>query len=115
MGSVIEEVRDGHPERMIARVAVRGVVLDRRREPFGGEPSTSHPGYRTWIHSMIEDQVRNHDLDGFMWCNERNSPLDTLIQGGAPGDFSPDSRREAAERGVNVEACRQAPPSGFCR
>jgi hypothetical protein len=34
--------------------------------------------------------------------------LDTLIQGGAPGDFSPDSRREAAERGVNVEACRQA-------
>jgi hypothetical protein len=75
---------------------------------FGGEPSTSHPGYRTWIHSMIEDQVRNHDLDGFMWCNERNSPLDTLIQGGAPGDFSPDSRREAAERGVNVEACRQA-------
>jgi hypothetical protein len=75
---------------------------------FGGEPSTSHPGYRTWIHSMIEDQVRNHDLDGFMWCNERNSPLDTLIQGGAPGDFSHASRREAAERGVNVEACRQA-------
>jgi hypothetical protein len=34
--------------------------------------------------------------------------LDTLIQGGAPGDFSPDSRREAAERGVNVEACCQA-------
>jgi hypothetical protein len=57
---------------------------------------------------MIEDQVRNHDLDGFMWCNERNSPLDTLIQGGAPGDFSTHSRREAAERGVNVEACRQA-------
>ena len=44
---------------------------------------------------MIEDQVRNHDLDGVMWCNERYSPLDTLIQGGAPGDFSEASRREA--------------------
>ena len=75
---------------------------------IGGEPSTSNPGYRKWIHSMIEDQVRNHDLDGLMWCNERYSPLDTLIQGGAPGDFSEASRREAVERGINVEACRQA-------
>lgn len=75
---------------------------------FGGEPSTSHPGYRSWIHSMIEDQVRNHDIDGVMWCNERNSPLDTLIQGGAPGDFSPAARREAEERGVPVERCREA-------
>ncbi len=51
---------------------------------LGSEPSTANPGYRSWIHSMIEDQVRNYDLDGVMWCNERNSPLDTLIQGGAP-------------------------------
>ena len=75
---------------------------------FGSEPSTSDPGYRSWIHSMVEDQVRNHPIDGVMWCNERNSPLDTLIQGGAPGDFSPTARREAQDRGVNVEACRQA-------
>ena len=75
---------------------------------IGGSPSTSNPGYRKWIHSMIEDQVRNHDIDGVMWCNERNSPLDTLIQGDAPGDFSEAARHEANERGINVEACRQA-------
>lgn len=75
---------------------------------LGSDPSTSHPGYRNWILSMIEDQVRNHDIDGVMWCNERNSPLDTLIQGGAPGDFSSHSRREAMERGIDVEACRKA-------
>lgn len=75
---------------------------------IGGEPSTSNPEYRRWVHSMIEDQVRNHPLDGVMWCNERNSPLDTLIQGGAPGDFSEQARREATERGINVEACRNA-------
>ncbi|TRL41211.1 hypothetical protein [Rhizobium straminoryzae] len=75
---------------------------------IGSDPSTSHPGYRNWILSMIEDQVRNHDIDGVMWCNERNSPLDTLIQGGAPGDFSSHARREAMERGIDVEACRKA-------
>ena len=75
---------------------------------LGGEPSTSHPDYRTWIHSIVEDQVRNHPIDGVMWCNERNSPLDTLIQGGAPGDFSAPARREAMERGIDVEACRRA-------
>jgi hypothetical protein len=75
---------------------------------LSGEPSTSNPGYRTWIHSMIEDQVRNHDIDGLMWCNERNSPLDTLIQGGCPGDFSAPARVEAQARGIDVEACRRA-------
>lgn len=75
---------------------------------LSGEPSTSNPGYRTWIHSMIEDQVRNHDIDGLMWCNERNSPLDTLIQGGCPGDFSAPARAEAQARGIDVEACRRA-------
>lgn len=75
---------------------------------LGSDPSTSHPDYRNWILSMIEDQVRNYDIDGVMWCNERNSPLDTLIQGGAPGDFSTHARKEAMERGIDVEACRRA-------
>ena len=75
---------------------------------LSGEPSTSNPGYRSWIHSMIEDQVRNHDIDGLMWCNERNSPLDTLIQGGCPGYFSAPARAEAQARGIDVEACRRA-------
>ena len=75
---------------------------------MGGEPSTSHPAYRQWIHSMIEDQVRNYDLDGVMWCNERRSPLDQMIAGQAPGDFSPSARREAIERGIDVERVRIA-------
>ena len=73
-----------------------------------GEPSTSHPAYRQWVHSMIEDQVRNHDLDGVMWCNERRSPLDQMIAGQAPGDFSVHARREALERGIDVERVRIA-------
>jgi hypothetical protein len=73
---------------------------------FGSEPSTSNPDYRHWIMSMIEDQVRNYDLDGVMWCNERRSPLDQMMVGQAPGDFSEAARREALERGIDVERVR---------
>ncbi|MEX2502609.1 MAG: hypothetical protein WD336_09550 [Trueperaceae bacterium] len=75
---------------------------------IGGEPSTSNPDYRAWIHGMIEDQARNYDLDGVMWCNERRSPLDQLIAGQAPTDFSAAARHEATERGIDVERVRIA-------
>jgi len=75
---------------------------------IGGEPSTSNPDYRNWILSMVEDQVRNYDLDGVMWCNERRSPLDQLIAGQAPTDFSQPACREAIERGIDVERVRIA-------
>ncbi len=75
---------------------------------MGAEPSTSHPAYRQWIHAMIEDQARNYDLDGVMWCNERRSPLDQMIAGQTPGDFSVHARREALERGIDVERVRIA-------
>ncbi len=75
---------------------------------FGSEPSTSNPDYRRWIMSMVEDQVRNYDLDGVMWCNERRSPLDQMIAGQTPGDFGEGARREALERGIDVERVRLA-------
>ena len=57
---------------------------------------------------MIEDQCRNYDIDGVMWCNERRSPLDQLMVGDAPGDFSEASRREALQQGIDVERVRSA-------
>ena len=74
----------------------------------GSEPSTSNPDYRHWIHSMVEDQCRNHAIDGVMWCNERRSPLDQMIAGQAPTDFSPASSQEATGRGIDVEGVRLA-------
>lgn len=78
-------------------------VFGRRKD----EPSTSNPDYRAWMHAIVEDQVRRYDIDGLMWCNERNSPLDQMMQGQAPGDFSEPARAEAIARGVDVEACRR--------
>ena len=75
---------------------------------IGSEPSTVNPDYRNWILGMVEDQVRNYDLDGVMWCNERRSPLDQMIAGQAPTDFGAATRREAHERGIDVERVRAA-------
>ena len=43
-----------------------------------------------------------------MWCNERNSPLDRMMQGQAPGCFCATCRHEAVERGIDVERVRLA-------
>jgi hypothetical protein len=73
-----------------------------------GEPCTSNPAYRRWWHALVEDQCRSYDIDGIMWCNERNSPLDRMIQGQAPGCFCEHCRREGLERGIDVERARAA-------
>ena len=74
----------------------------------GGEPCTSNPDYRLWWHGIIEEHAREYDIDGMMWCNERNSPLDRMMQGQAPGCFCQHCRREAGERGIDVERVRAA-------
>ncbi len=73
-----------------------------------GEPCTSNPDYRRWWHGLIEQHCREYDIDGIMWCNERNSPLDRMMQGQAPGCFCPQCRHEAAERNIDVERTRIA-------
>jgi hypothetical protein len=73
-----------------------------------GEPCTSNPDYRRWWHGVVEEHCRNYDIDGIMWCNERNSPLDRMMQGQAPGCFCQHCRREAIERGIDVERVRIA-------
>ncbi len=73
-----------------------------------GEPCTSHPDYRHWWHGIIEQHARDYDIDGIMWCNERNSPLDRMMQGQQPGCFCAHCRREARERGIDVERVRAA-------
>jgi hypothetical protein len=75
---------------------------------YAGEPCTSNPDYRRWWHGIVEEHVRNYDIDGIMWCNERNSPLDRMMQGQPPGCFCPHCRREAIERGIDVERVRTA-------
>lgn len=75
---------------------------------FSTEPCINNPQYRTWWFSIIEDYCRNYDIDGIMWCNERRSPLDNLIAGRAPNCFCEHCRREALQRGIDVERVKIA-------
>ncbi len=75
---------------------------------YAGEPCTGNPDYRRWWHGILEEHCRNYDIDGIMWCNERNSPLDRMMQGQAPGCFCTHCRREALDRNIDVERTRFA-------
>jgi len=70
---------------------------------YGKQPCTSHPDYRRWWHSMIEDHCANYDIDGIMWCNERRSPLDLMVAGRAPACFCEYCLDEAKKRGLDVD------------
>jgi hypothetical protein len=74
----------------------------------GPQPCTSNPDYRLWWHGVVEEHCREYDIDGIMWCNERHSPLDRMMQGRAPGCFCAQCRREATERGIDVERVKLA-------
>ena len=73
---------------------------------ISAEPCINNPDYRRWWYSLIEDYCRCYDIDGIMWCNERRSPLDNLIAGRPPNCFCEHCRREATERGIDVERVR---------
>ncbi len=75
---------------------------------FSAEPCINNPDYRRWWYSIIEDYCRNYDIDGIMWCNERRSPLDNLIAGRPPNCFCEHCRREATQRGIDVERVKLA-------
>ncbi len=74
----------------------------------GPEPCTNNPNYRLWWHAMVEDQCRSYDIDGLMWCNERRSPLDLMIQGSAPACFCEHCRGHALQRGIDIERVRNS-------
>jgi hypothetical protein len=72
------------------------------------EPCINNPAYRTWWYSIIEDYCRSYDIDGVMWCNERRSPIDNLLVGNVPNCFCSHCRREATERGIDVNRVQAA-------
>ncbi|HVX42246.1 MAG TPA: hypothetical protein VHC49_00075 [Mycobacteriales bacterium] len=74
-----------------------------------GRPTTrpcfNNPDYRNWHLGIVEDYVKNYDLDGLAWCSERPGPLNLAIQGpitpGLLSCFCPHCKAIAAERGID--------------
>ena len=100
---------DGHGS--IQNVDIPNIVNCLETDLFGRiseEPSTFNKDYRNWIKAIIEDQCKSYDIDGVMWCNERCSPLDQLIQGIVPTDFSVDFENYAVTKDIDVDKVKES-------
>jgi hypothetical protein len=66
-------------------------------------PSLLNPHYKTWWRSVIEDWFQNHDLSGFLWGIERQSPLMDIFRADSSTGFDEYFVAEARAQGINVE------------
>jgi len=74
-----------------------------------------NPDYRFFLEGLARDYTQSYPIDGIMWGSERQGPLfDALgASHGGPGDsgrvgcFCDFCRREAGQRGINVDRAVQ--------
>jgi hypothetical protein len=66
-------------------------------------PSLLNLHYKTWWRSVIEDWFQNHDLSGFLWGIERQSPLMDIFRADSSTGFDEYFVAEARAQGINVE------------
>ena len=67
-----------------------------------------NPDYRRWWHGLVEEHAATTTSTASCGATSATAPLDRMMQGQAPGCFCPHCRREAAERGIDVERVRIA-------
>jgi hypothetical protein len=71
----------------------------------------NNPYVRNFLSSLVEDWTKSYDLDGVMWCSERQGPLDHAIdahRGRATLTcFCKYCTGKGERRGINVERARQ--------
>lgn len=71
----------------------------------------NNPGHRNFLLGLFEDYARSYDIDGIMWCSERQGPLGQMLTGnGDPGRvtcFCQYCQEKAKARGINIEKVRE--------
>ncbi len=76
-----------------------------------GEACLNNPYVRTFLLSMVEDWTKSYEVDGVMWCSERQGALNNAIDADH-GEavltcFCEYCTRKGAQKGINVERARQ--------
>ena len=70
-------------------------------------PCFNNPDYHNWHLAIVEDYIKNYELDGIMWSSERPGPLDRLLQEptrqglGLITCYCTHCKQRGAERGVD--------------
>jgi hypothetical protein len=93
---------------------VPGVDQLRETELSGRRANTLcplHPDYREFLIGLTKDYCESYELDGVMWCSERQGPLLNAI--GSKGDprrvtcFCEWHQKAARARGIDVQRARE--------
>ncbi len=75
----------------------------------------NNPHVKDFVAALVEDWIKSYDVDGIMWCSERQGPLGNAI-GADAGQFNGRAeltcfcrycRRKGENRGINVERARE--------
>jgi hypothetical protein len=81
-----------------------------------GQPAstlcTLHPDYREFLIGLTRDYCESYDVDGVMWCSERQGPLLNAIRGGKNDPmrvtcFCELHQKAARERGIDVKRAKE--------
>ncbi len=76
----------------------------------------NNPNYRNFLLGIVEDWSRSYDIDGIMWCSERQGAFSEALGASQDGRssnphevtcFCQYCEAKAQERGINVQRARQ--------
>ncbi|HEX4262782.1 MAG TPA: twin-arginine translocation signal domain-containing protein [Verrucomicrobiae bacterium] len=89
--------------------------VDKLREiDLSGRPAGTlcalHPDYREFLIGLTGDYCQSYELDGVMWCSERQGPLLNAIGGSDPRRvtcFCELHQKAARDRGIDVARTRE--------
>ena len=88
-----------------------------QEKDLSGKPATTlcfnNPNYRNFLLGIVEDWSRSYDIDGIMWCSERQGAFlrGTWREPGGGSDprqvccFCPYCETKARQRGISPERC----------
>jgi hypothetical protein len=76
-----------------------------------GHACLNNPYTVNFLMSLVQDWTKSYDLDGVMWCSERQGPLNHIIDAHNGRTtltcFCEHCRAKGAQRGIDVERARQ--------
>lgn len=98
---------------------IPGFEQDAAEVDVDGRPTSSaclnNPNVLNFLASLAEDWIKSYDVDGIMWCSERQGPVDNAI-GAAAGRFTgrtaitcfcPYCTKKGKEKGIDVDRARE--------
>lgn len=71
----------------------------------------NNPGHRNFLLGLFEDYARSYDIDGIMWCSERQGPLGQMLVGNGDASrltcFCEHCQQKAKQRGIDLTRVRE--------